>query len=883
MSNRRFARRDFIKTTALGVPLLAAGCLGPRRGPSTGSAPEGADGAPLQSAVKSLDLDHGWQFHEASAAGSAHPAQVPGCVHTDLLRNQLIPDPFYGTNEQKLQWIGERDWVYETSFAVPSEVLREENVELVCAGLDTYAAVTLNGAPVLTANNMFRTWRASGKEMLKETGNVLQIRFRNVFDENRPQYQAAPFRLQAFGNNDQAEAKLAMYSRKAQFHYGWDWGPRLVTAGIWRPVRLEAWSGARLRSVCVRTENVSAAGADILSIVEVESSRDQTAAIAVKLGSATLHVSEHRLAQGLTRIKLQGHLDRPDLWWTNGLGAQPLYAHRTQLLIGSKIADEHVTRIGIRSLEVVREPDADGRSFYVRLNGVPVFMKGASYVPQDNFQSRVTPARYKHIIRSAAEANMNMLRIWGGGIWEDDLCYDLCDRYGILVWQDLQFACAMYPADEAFLNNVRQEILDEVARIRNHPSLAFYCGNNEGSIAWYNWGWKPMFTAGVQSRYEADYHKLFQAVVPAALAEADPSRYYHPTSPCAGFNNIPPGEGDIHYWGVWHGQAPFEDYARNLARFVSEYGFQSYPELATVKQFAAPADRELHSPVMLAHQRCLADERRDREYGNRLIQTYLDRWYHAPKDFEAYLYVSQVMQADGVRLGMEAHRRARPYCMGSLYWQIDDCWPVASWSSIDYYGRWKALHYTVRHAYAPVLLSPVPEGDSVRFFVVSDRLEPVAAVLEIRVLNFTGGEVSRHSQPITVEPNASKSYLTLSKSELVHGADEAQLVVVSRLNTPDGLLAEHLNYLHVPKELKLSQPALAWEIRKQDGGFAVVVSCQSLAKSVRLACGDESGHFTDNYFDLLPKASKTVEFKTTLSEIEFRQKLTAISLVDSFG
>jgi beta-mannosidase len=460
MKHRPIARRDFLKTTALGVPLLAAGCLRPGRNQADVLAGKTAADVLSSSAVRSLFLDQDWQFHEAAAPGAAHPAEVPGCVHTDLLRNQLIPDPFYGTNEQKLQWIGEKDWVYETTFPVPAKFLSEENVELVFAGLDTYATVTLNGTCLLTANNMFRSWRVNAKHLLKPTGNILQIRFRNVFDENLPKYQTAPFRLQAFGNNDQAEVKVALYSRKAQFHYGWDWGPRFITAGIWRPVKIEAWSQARLRHVFVRCENVSPTGADIVSLMEVESDREQTAMLSVRLGSTSLATGQHALVKGLNRITLQGHVDQPQLWWTNGLGAQPLYEHRTQLTLRGKTLDEHLTRVGIRSLEVVREPDADGRSFYVRLNGVPVFMKGASYVPQDNFQSRVTRERYVHIIRSAAEANMNMLRVWGGGLWENDVFYDLCDQYGILVWQDLQFACAMYPADEAFLENVRQEILD---------------------------------------------------------------------------------------------------------------------------------------------------------------------------------------------------------------------------------------------------------------------------------------------------------------------------------------------------------------------------------------------------------------------------------------
>ncbi len=824
--------------------------------------------------------DH-WMFREATN-GALHPAEVPGCVHTDLMRNKLIPDPFFGINEQKLQWIGEKDWIYQTTFDLPAAILKQENVELVFRGLDTYASVTLNDSPVLAANNMFREWRIACKSALKAKGNVLTVRFRNVFDENLPKYQRAPYRLQAFGTNDQADVKISMYSRKAQFHYGWDWGPRLITCGIWRPVLLEAWTGIRIKSVFVKQENVTAQGADIVSLLEVLSDAPRSATISTAMDSIGLYSKEYLLRPGLNRITVKGHLNNPVLWWTNGLGDQHLYNYRVQLKIGGNIADEYSTKIGVRSLEIVRDQDASGTSLYVRLNGVPVFMKGANYIPQDNFQNRVMKERYEHIIRSAAEAHMNMLRVWGGGIFEDDLFYETCDRHGILIWHDMQFACAMYPADAPFLENVKQEICDNVTRIRNHASLALYCGNNENEFAWYQAGWKGLYPAEIQAAQERDLRALYYETIPQTLKETDPTRYYHTSSPNAGFNNVPYGEGDIHYWGVWHGKEPFEKYPENIARFVSEYGFQSYPELSTVKKFTEPKDRELHSAVMLSHQRCTADERRDQEYGNRLIQTYMDQWYRTPKDFESYLYVSQVMQADGVKLGMEAHRRAMPYCMGSLYWQIDDCWPVASWSSIDYYGRWKALHYAARDRFAPIILSTMVKEEEIRFYVVSDRLEPIDATLEVCVVDFEGKEVSRKTAPVTVPANTSRIYLTLTKQDLTHGKDDARLVMVSRLKHGRKLIAENLGYFRLPKDLKLSPPELATEIKKTKSGYQIEIISKPLARSVMLSCGDDDGFFSDNYFDLLPGRKKIVAYRTTLDEKQIEQQLRAVSLIDSY-
>jgi beta-mannosidase len=831
--------------------------------------------------VLRLELTENWMFREASD-DTFRPAEVPGCIHTDLMRNKLIPDPFFGVNEQKLQWIGEKDWVYQTTFDLPAGMLKRENVELVFRGLDTYASVTLNRSPILTADNMFREWRIACKGLLQEKGNVLAVRFRNVFDENLPQYKSAPYPLQAFGTNDQADVKISMYSRKAQFHYGWDWGPRLITCGIWRPALLEAWIGVRIKSVFVRQENVTAAGADIVSVLELLSDEEQPARISAAMDAIELNSEQHGLKKGFNRITVKGHLDKPALWWTNGLGRRHLYHYRGKVETAGKAADEYTTRIGVRSLEIVRDKDASGTSLYVRLNGVPVFMKGANYVPQDNFQNRVTRERYDHIIGSAAAAHMNMLRVWGGGIFEDDAFYETCDRYGILIWQDMQFACAMYPADAAFLENVRQEVIDNVTRIRNHASLALYCANNENEACWHQFGWKKLYAAETQAAHERDVQALYYETIAPALKEADPTRYYHSSSPSAGYNNVPYGQGDIHYWGVWHGKEPFETYPDNIARFVSEYGFQSYPELSTVRKFTEPKDRELHSEVMRAHQRCMADERKDKEYGNRLIQMYMDRWYRTPKDFESYLYVSQVMQAEGVRVGMEAHRRAMPYCMGSLYWQIDDCWPVASWSSIDYFGRWKALHYAARRCFAPAIVSVVVKENEAQFHIVYDRLKPMKATLEIRVLDFSGREISRRTLPVAVAANTVKSCLALTRRQLTGSKDEAQLVIVSRLIDGNGVVAENLSYFRLPKDLELSPPELASRIRKSAGGYSIEVSSRSLARSVMLACGDEAGFFSDNYFDLLPGGKKIVGYATSLSEKRLRQQLKAISLIDSY-
>jgi beta-mannosidase len=832
-------------------------------------------------AVKIEIRDH-WKFHQ-EPDGAWYPAEVPGCIHTDLLRNKLIPDPFFGTNEETLQWIGEKNWIYETTFDVPKDALKKETVELVFHGLDTYTEVTLNDSLILNANNMFRTWRADCRKLLLEHGNHMVVRFKNVFEETLPKYKAAPFELQAFPNNDQADVKIAMYSRKAQFHYGWDWGPRLITCGIWRPISLEAWDKFKIQDVHIQQQNVSSKSADIISVINILSIREQTISASIFLDSLNLLTETLHLTPGINKVTRTCHCDHPRLWWTNGLGAQKLYDYQLCVKDDSGYQDTYSTNIGIRSLDVVREKDSLGTSLMIRLNGIPVFMKGANYIPQDNFQNRVTKERCEHIILSAAEANMNMLRIWGGGIYEDDQFYDQCDKYGILLWQEMIFACAMYPGDGEFLENVRQEVIDNVVRIRNHPCVALYCGNNENEVAWRQWGWKEKYDPEVQQRYERQSKKLFSDLIPSAIRTADSTRYYHTTSPSAGFNDIAVGEGDIHYWGVWHGKEPFETYTSTIARFVSEYGFQSYPALSTIAQYADPDDRTLHSRVMVSHQRCMADERRDKEYGNRLIQWYMDRWYRQPKDFPSYVYVSQVLQAEGVKVAMEAHRRSMPYCMGSLYWQLDDCWPVASWSSIDYYGRWKALQYAARKSYAPILISPVQFENNIHIHIVSDRKDDEKAVLEMVVMDFVGKNVFQRSIPVTVKANRSEIVANVSTSQIGTDLDFSRLVLVCRLKNKDSLLAEALSYFTSPKNLDLQHPIISTMITKTDSGFSVDMTTNTLAKNVYLACGDDNGFFDDNYFDVLPGITHTINVKTQLPIDEFKRSLKIISLVDSFS
>jgi len=629
-------------------------------------------------------------------------------------------------------------------------------------------------------------------------------------------------------------------------------------------------------------KNVSKEKAEISCNLEILSDTDQSSEIKLYVDGKEAALSNSLLNIGMNKIVLNFTLNNPDLWWTNGLGTQYLYDFSFTVKSANGLSDQKSEKIGIRSLEIVREKDSAGTSLFVKLNGVPVFMKGANYIPLDNFQNCVTPERYEHTVKSAADANMNMLRLWGGGIYEDDMFYEMCDKYGILIWHDMMFACGMYPSDEHFLESVKYELKDNITRIRNHPSIALYCGNNENQVSWYSWGWKELYDENTWKIYEETMVKLYDQLIPNTIKETDPSRSYQPSSPITGWGNRGNGDGDAHYWGVWHGKEPFENFNNNIARFVSEYGFQSYPELSSIEKFTNHEDRELHSDVMLSHQRCMSDNRRDKEYGNRLIKTYMDEMYNEPKDFESYLYVSQLLQAEGVKAAIEAHRRNMPFCMGSMYWQINDCWPVASWSSIDYYGNWKALHYFAKKTYEPVHVAPRIEGSEIKFYVISDFLEPVNLEMSIYLYDFSGNQLYRKIERVDISANSSIEYFKILKSDILRDYDENKVVLLAGLRSEDRLMSQNYFYFVPQKELALEKPEIQFNIFQTEGGYKIELSTDKLAKNVRLTLEGAEGFFTDNYFDLIPGEYKAIELKTKVGIENLADKIKIICLLDSY-
>ena len=834
------------------------------------------------------ELHSGWRFKQARLS-NWYPATVPGVVHTDLIDNKIIEDPFYRLNERGVQWVDKEDWIYETTFDVAPELMDKNNIRLYFKGLDTYADVYLNGEKILEADNMFREWKLPVKDNLKAKDNKLRIYFHSPIKRDMPKWDALPFHYEAI--NDQSEnggvfnRKVSVFARKAGYHYGWDWGPRLVTSGIWRPVLLEAWDDLRIENVFIRQKEVSYKQADISNIVEILADKDiEKAEVTVrdnktgKIYGATTTC----LTKGLNKIAVNFFIKNPNLWWSNGLGKANLYEFRTEVKTNEQNKDCLITSTGIRSLKVICKEDKEGRSFYFQLNGIPVFSKGANYIPCDNFLPRVTKELYEKTILDAVNANMNTLRVWGGGTYEDDYFYELCDKYGILVWQDFMFACSVYPSEGELLGNIRQEAIDNVRRLRNHPSLALWCGNNECLEAWFGWNWKenyakqnPEYARIIWQQYEDLFHKM----LPEVVTENSPETFYWPSSPFSRYDGVSENnKGDTHYWAVWHAKKPISEYNKVRSRFFSEYGFQSFPEFESVKMYAPhPEDWEITSEVMMSHQR-------GGEFANKLIEDYLLNEYRKPKDFESFLYMNLVLQGDAIKTAIEAHRRDMPYCMGTLFWQHNDCWPVASWASRDYYGRWKAQHYFARKAYRDILVSPIADEDGqLKVQIVSDRHKVCNGRLEVKVMKLTGEVLNSYNRNVKVDANSSKALFSVPLDEALKGARKEDVFIHAVLLTDKGNSNYTNNYFLVKqKEVNYPKAQLATSVQPIEGGFEVTLSSDNFARAVFIATGDVNSSFSDNYFDILPGSSVKVEVYTDLPLATFEKQLKVVSLSDEY-
>jgi beta-mannosidase len=851
-----------------------------------GSELVGAQTGPAKNAV--LVLDHGWQFRQVMAGAQAGesgwlPATVPGDVHLDLLANKKIPDPFFRDNESKLQWIENESWEYRLNFDANPALLARSNVDLVFDGLDAAAQVYVNGAPVLAADNMFRVWRVPVRGRLKAGKNLLRVVFPSPIKAAQEAAAGDAFRLQS-------KTQDKTYIRKAAYEYGWDWGPRFVTSGIWRPVRLEAWDKVRIADFAIRQRDVSKEVAHLNAEVELEAASAGPARVSVRYadnGKPTILTTLANLHAGRNVIDIPVEIRQPKLWYPAGYGEQLLYEFTAQVGRAGSPADERKVRAGLRSIVLHRELDKWGRSFELVVNGIPVFAKGADVIPFDSFPNRVTTANYRRILESARDANMNMIRHWGGGYYETEEFYSICDELGIMVWQDFMFGNDWQPGTYAFKLNIEAEAEDQVRRLRNHPSIVLWSGNNETEAA-FNWAPRPTLPPDVRLLIWQDYLTEFSGILPRVVARLDPETPYWPSSPSADYEPLSEHyqSGDAHIWDVWHGRVPFTTYETHHARFVTEYGFQSFPEMKTIEAFSQAEDRTgILTPVMLAHQK--------NNEGNSIIHDYLLKDYPEPRDFASFLYVSQVLQAEGIKIGAEHFRRSRPETMGSIFWQLNDCWPVASWSSIDYYGRWKALQYYARRFYAPILVSPHVEDGSLKVYIVSDKTASTPATLRVRLMDFGGKVLLEESHAADVAPLSSKVYLDwpLKKLTDAGAADTSRVFVVADLQIGGAtdyamngtVISRNIVYLAPVKEVHLKPAALKVETTGASGSYKVRITSPVLARSVYLSFGDLDVKLSDNYFDLLPGETVEIVATSAASLDALRAQLKVVSLTDAFA
>lgn len=820
-------------------------------------------------------LNGRWQWR-ACGETEYREGIVPGSVLSDMLRLNLIEDPYWRCNEYAVRELMAQDYCYRRTFVVDAAELHHDRAELVCEGLDTIADLRLNGHFVAHTDDMHRTYRFPVDKLLREGENEIEILFSSPLQFVREEDARNDIHYASTGC---LRGNAAL--RKAHYMFGWDWGPQLPDAGIFRDIRLEYTDTARLEDVRIRQEH----------LVEGVRLVFQTRAVLPTDGSylvdacVTAPDGQTFTVRSAWGEPLSVLIPSPRLWWPNGLGEHPLYTVTVQLVDhAGTVQDTYACRVGLRTITVSTQPDQWGSEFAFVVNGVKIFAMGANYVPEDNLLPRVTPERSRRLIADCAAAHFNCLRIWGGGYYPDEALYDACDEYGILVWQDLMFACNVYALNDHFEENIVAETRDIARRLRHHASLALWCSNNE--MEWL-WADEPVRIRGHHPRYKADYLKIFELILPRALRECDDTTFFWPSSPSSGgAYDTPncPDRGDQHYWEVWHSGKPFTEYRTHHFRFCSEYGFQSFPHSKTLATFTLPEDRNIFSEVMESHQK--------NGMANSKIFTYISDYFLYPKDLDSVAYISQVLQLKAIQYGVEHWRRNRGRCMGSLYWQLNDCWPVASWASIDYFGRWKALHYGARHFYAPVTISACEEEElspRISYWLHNDTLEPRQRRLEVTLLDTDFRVLWQTEGTFTAAPLSAVNCIQADFSPwLQQPGSRNHLVARCRMYEGDRLLEERTTLFVKPKHFRYGTPVYNVSARETDDAFLFTVKSDRFCQYTELCFTDLDAVFSDNFFDITAPEGVTVSVPKAglpagVTADSLLRSLTVRSVADSYA
>ena len=819
-------------------------------------------------------LKDGWHMSTKGRYSFEADTSVPCSLYSVLTEQGLIDDPYKGENEYKSTDISSCDTVFETTFDLEKEYLEADRLLLRFNGIDTSAQVYVNGVMVGSADNMYRTYTYDIKEYCEGKGNSLRVYINSPIEYINERQEKEPLWC-PFHTMDGAP-----HIRKPIYMFGWDWGPKLPDMGIWRDVELLAVKGARITDLYIRQDHTGFEETGTVKLDMTTSIADNTKADRLAVTVTYPDGQESKMMQSVTgkEVKTTVMISEAELWYPNGYGRQPLYTVTAEIMDEEgNVYDSKSSRIGLRTVTVTQDTCGDGHFFGVVVNGTRIFSMGANYVPEDNIITRTPSAKTRKLLRLCKRANFNMLRVWGGGVYCSDEFYDLCDEMGLLVWQDFMFACAVYKADKEMISTIGHEVTQNVKRLRNHPCIALWCGNNEMESMWIGWN------IDSPAKYKQDYLRIFEALIPSLLKKLDPDRFYHPSSPSTGGNfsyDESCVKGDQHYWAVWHSLKPFDEYLKKKFRFCSEFGFESMPSLKTIMSFAEKKDLNLMTPVMEAHQK--GGE------GNEKLLYYIAQMLHYPTSFEGLIYATQTVQSDAIRLNVEHMRRNRQICSGSLYWQVNDSNPVISWSSVDYFLRLKPLHYCARRFYSPVMLSAYEADGELHINISSERRNCFRAILEWNLRNASRAVVKGGKKTVEISPLHAKDYLVLSEEEMGLTDRRSQYAEFRLTNAASGKEIFSSAFMFVlPKSFSFEDPKLSMKVTEESDRFRISISSKAFAKGVFLEGKGEDFDpvFSDNFIDVhdtadifLPKSQAQ-----GLSAPQLLKKLRITSYYDAMG
>jgi beta-mannosidase len=797
-----------------------------------------------------LILSANWQFKNSSGK-NWQPAKVPGNIYNDLIETKQIPDPYFSSNEKKVQWVDTCEWEYSTEFHLNSAQLKKfDRAELLLNGIETFASIFLNDSLVFTTDNAFRSWKTDVYALLRSGKNSLRVHFLSTAKTAKAKVKQLPYTLPG-------DEKI--FARAPQYKFGWDFGPRFIGCGITQPVSLTFWKDLKLNATLIEQTAVTKSKANLKFNFYIHSTKKQEAKIEIlNTNTGKKEILLTTLQSGDNTIEQQFSIKDPQLWWCNGYGKPYLYSFIVTIKLTNGQTISQTKKVGIRTIELIQKEEPFGKSFFFQLNDVPIFVKGANLIPPDIIKQNRKDHEYPLI---AKNSSMNILRVWGGGNYCSDEFYNACDENGILVWQDLMFACAMYPGDEAFINNVLNEITEQVIRIKDHSCLALWCGNNESDEGWKNWGWQKEFkySKNDSTNIYHNYLNLFNSKIPEVIKKYSPTSAYWPSSPSIGWGHKESLlQGDSHYWGVWWGMEPFENYETKFGRFMSEYGFQSLPSYQSLKKFCEKDSLYKITSSLQSHQK--------NTRGFETINTYLKRDYQSPGSFEKYIYATQLIQRDGMKTAIETHRRNKPYCMGTLFWQLNDCWPGISWSSTDYFNEPKAFQYCLNNLYQTLLISIHKERENYAVYLINDSLKSLKGTLTIEVKDFNSKTLSTCTRSVEIDGTSSNTNYLLNEKELINN-DKRSIYLHCTFLSSDGKVKTCNDYFFAkPKDLNLKKPLIKMAL--SNNGKSITIWSDTFVKDLYLYSEHSSSIFKINFLNIEAETKYTIPLKEKITDLK---------------